>query len=258
MTDARLEMTNDHQDNCSPTARNEPESVRRDSARESRANERDLCSLLAQHRAGGDLSEAALERLVLRIHPPIRGYLRQQANAMGRDDEFLQEATQQSLVSIVFGLHGCRAINDAEFMGWVLSVARNQISDLLRREGPWSVSLDDELETVVVSEDFHASIGRCDDVEPGLDVLLQAVGRVSASLPADAAALLWMRLIGGFEWREVADAVGIAASAAKRRFQRLQRSLRAPVYEQLSTLPASDRASALDWLARRLGAASDA
>lgn len=212
----------------------------------------DLTSLLAEHRRSDAGSDVALERLLVRLEPVLRGFLRRQAVAMGRYAEFVQEATQQSLVAIVFSLDGCRATNDAELVGWTLGVARNQLADLLRREGPWSESFDDAYPPVV-GESFHASVGRCDDIEPGLEIVLGAVGRVGDALPDDTSALLWMRLVGDYEWREVGYALGISGGAAKLRFQRLVVSMRTLVHRQLTALPPSERALGLSWLARRLG-----
>ncbi|MBK8059513.1 MAG: hypothetical protein IPK33_17145 [Gemmatimonadetes bacterium] len=217
----------------------------------------DLTALLDSHRHGDDGDDAALERLLARLEPPLRRFLARRVRAMGRDLDFVQDAMQQSLVAIVLGLHGCRAQTDAELVAWALGVARNQLAELLRREGPWSDSLDDDQAPVVVGESFHTSAGQCDDVDPGLDVLLGVVGRISAALPAKAAALLWMRLIADYEWHEVGAELGISAGAAKLRFQRMQVSLRAHVREQLSELPEPERRSAQAWLTRQLGEVID-
>lgn len=212
---------------------------------------RDLMPLLAEHRLSEAGSNVALERLLARLEPVVRRFLQRRVAASGWDAEFVQESTQQSLVAIVFSLHGCRATTDAELVGWALGVARIQLADLLRREGPRGDSFDDP-HPPVVGESLDASVGRCDDVDPGLEILLGVVGRVSDALPDDTAALLWMRLVCDYEWREVGEALGISAGAAKLRFQRLVVTMRKLVHKQLAVLPAPERASGLAWLARRL------
>lgn len=213
----------------------------------------DLTALLAAHQKGDASDDAALEALLAHLEPPLRRFLGRRVRSMGRDLDFVQDATQQSLVAIVLSVHGCRARSDAELVAWALGVARNQLAELLRREGPWADSLDDDQAPVVAGESFHTSAGQCDDVDPGLDVLLGVVGRISAALPAKAAALLWMRLVAGYEWHEVGAELGISAGAAKLRFQRMQVSLRAQVQKQLAVLPDPARRSAQAWLSRQLG-----
>lgn len=211
----------------------------------------ELIELFAEHRVGNG-GEVPVARLLERLERPVRNFMRRRARTLGCSGDFEQEATQQALVAIVIGLDGCRARNDGELVAWVLGVARNQIAELLRREGPWGARLDDERVNHCVGESYHTAACALDDVEPGLEVLLEVVGRISMRAQSESAVLLWMRLVGRSEWQEVGEELGISAGAAKLRFQRLQVSLRAMVREQLDLLPEPDRELAHAWLAGRL------
>ena len=143
-------------------------------------------------------------------------------------------------------------------MAWLLSVAHTPLADALRREGPRAVALHDARFDSISVQSFHESIGRRSAASPGLEILLRAVVEVSSELSAADAALLWMRLIAEDEWATIGVALGISATAARRRFQRMQKTMGQRVRASLQSLPLVARRLAHEWLSKHLNEQLDA
>lgn len=235
--------------------------------RESRANEESgdrsstgpiLMPLMLQIREGGAAYQAAVPMVIRHVEPAIRAFVRRRARDTGHDDAFVDDVVQDAVGLVSTRAHQCRATTDRETMGWMLSVARTALADALRREGPSAVSLDDARFDSISLQSFDESIGRRSAASPGLEILLRVVVEVSSELSAADAALLWMRLIAEDEWATIGIALGISATAARRRFQRMQKTMRQRVRASLQSLPLVARRLAHEWLSKHLNGQLDA
>lgn len=232
---------------------------RTESIREPRLQQRQTCSeerlvpLLILLREGNAHHPWACATLIETVQRPVRTFLQRRAERCGLDASFVDDVVQDALSRIALSAHHCKATSDARAMGWVFAVARSAWSDTLRREGPARLSLDDPGVHGAALHSFDASRGYRDDVTPGLEILLEVAVDVSRTLPAETGTLLWMRLIGNEEWSNIGTALGLSATAARRRFQRAQHTMRRLVWERLSILSDPQRSLARAWLLARIG-----
>lgn len=197
--------------------------------------------LAALARAGDD---GSMERLLAAAHVHVMRFYRAWLfQSRGDWDETARDLAQDTLVRIGQRLGGCRAADDLEFLGWCRSVALSiGVEHLRARRAEWdAVALRRELE-----RDRVAGVGDgADEDEPttGDRVLVRVLEEAHAAEPEAGQVLLWHRLVRGDEWEEVGAALGIAATAAKRRFQRAQARLRAAVLARVEALGPGERAA---------------
>jgi DNA-directed RNA polymerase specialized sigma24 family protein len=123
---------------------------------------------------------------------------------------------QESLWRVWRGLGGCRAETEGQIRSWIRAIAARQIATLLREEGG--------LKRVGIQRLRLEPRASEPDGEPDerLLLILEELGR----LPDSAHDLLWGRIVLGETWEEAGAGLGIPATAAKRRWQRLQERLR--------------------------------
>lgn len=217
-----------------------------------------LVPLMRQMREGGPPSQAAASTVVHHVEPGIRAFVRQRATRIGRDGAFVDDVVQDTLVLVATRGQQCRATTDREAMAWMLSVAQTALADTLRRDGPRQESVDDPRFDADMTVSFDESIGRRPVASPGLEILLRVAVEVSGALSAADAKLLWMRLIAEEEWAAVGTALGISATAARRRFQRMQRAMRRRIRAALQSLPPNAQHIAHEWLRTHLSEHPDA
>lgn len=209
-----------------------------------------LMPLMQQVRAGGPSYRSAVPMVIRHVEPAIRDFVRQRARHTRHDDSFVDDVVQDALGLVAIRVHQCRATTNRETMGWMLSVARTAMADALRREGPRTVSLEGARFDSVGSLSLDESIGRRPAGSPGLEILLRVVVEVSSELSTADATLLWLRLIAEEKWAAIGAALGISATAARRRFQRTQQSMRRRVHDALRFMPLAARRSAQEWLSK--------
>lgn len=219
---------------------------------EARSDAGAISSLLdLAHRAvSGD--RAALESLLLRLHTRVSRVLSRRLGGDPYAEGFLEDATQEVLYRIAVSLKSCVAETDAQFLVWVAVISRNVAIDLLRANYSRYalVILMDSPDSAADRASF-AEWG-ADEGESGTakDLLIGILQSVATSLPDGAHRILWFRLVEGAPWPQVGAEIGTTAAGAKRRFQRIQQSLRSAVLQQIDQLPDSDRVRVLKWLDR--------
>jgi DNA-directed RNA polymerase specialized sigma24 family protein len=128
---------------------------------------------------------------------------------------------------------------------WARTVARNVGTDYLRRRREeWDQrEFVAEIEAVVDSDEWEREID-----DDGQSIMLRLLAAAHAAEPADVQTVLWHHLVEGDEWSATGDAMGIAHTAAKRRFQRAQKRLRHAVLKRLIDLPPDELRAVRRWL----------
>jgi RNA polymerase sigma-70 factor (ECF subfamily) len=176
----------------------------------------------------------ALEELLRRVDGPVYRYLVVRLRAAPDAQDLALDLRQEVLIRVVASLGRCTFASDGRLLAWVLTITRNVLLDHLRaargrgevRNPPaWACSV----------------AAACDDEPVPPHPLEGFVAETLAGLPEATAELLRLRLIGGRSWKEVGGALGIAESAAKRRFQRAQAALRRQILARVDALPRDAR-----------------
>lgn len=206
-----------------------------------------LVALLERARAstGEQCADVALAQLIQRLYPLTERFLARRVRSFRDGAEAAADAAQETMVRVTTALHSCHATTDRELVGWVLVTARRTLVDLYR--SPSSGFAMRALTAGLDHEDDlpHVRSGHEQDDGEGAPTarttLLALAMRAYDALTAETAELLWLRLIGGAEWSEVANEMSTTATAAKRRFQRAQDSLRRAVCLLVSALPEDQR-----------------
>lgn len=187
---------------------------------------------------------AATEAFLIEIYPVVSRFF---SRALGADHPWVDDLTQETTIKVYDRLSTCRSSTERSVVAWALQVARNTWIDLWR-----SGALLDRSEGG--TEELS---GWYDDAEPSdLKLLLQIVARAQDQLGAQAHEILYLRLVENASWSTVGDAMGLKASAAKRRFQRAQVKIRGRVLGEIRRLPPAQRAELFARL-RSLGASVD-
>lgn len=200
-------------------------------------------TIWARRAANGDRN--ALENFLAHIHPILFRYL---LRSMRDEREVAADLAQEALIRISVGLPKARATTRAQVIAWSLVVARNVAIDFLRalRREPaeYAGSLTDA--SLIESTDGDHAPDFC------MATLLSILRVAEGDLPDATRRILYLRLLEGAPWPSVAEEMGIAESAAKRRFQRAQARLRRQVLRRVTTLEFPLRTAILDRI-RRFG-----
>jgi len=181
----------------------------------------------------------ALDRLLRRVEGPVYRYLVRRLVAAPDAEDLARDLCQDALIRTAAGLERCTFASDGRLLAWVLTIARNVLLDHLRQaRGRAEVRGDPRW---VLSAATEPPPG--DDAAPPR-ALETFAAEALADLPEGTAELLRLRLVAGRSWKEVGDALGIAQSAAKRRFQRAQAALRRRILARVEALPPEARRTA--------------
>jgi RNA polymerase sigma-70 factor (ECF subfamily) len=189
----------------------------------------------------------ALDRLLRRVEGPLYRYLVSRLRAAPDAGDLASDLCQEALIRASASIGRCTFASDARLLAWALTIARNVLLDHLRRaRGRAEVRHD------AVREPAAGPPPADEGAPPRLLETLAA--EALAEVPEATAELLRLRLVAGRSWREVGDALGIAETAAKRRFQRAQAALRRRILARVEALPADARGAARRRLSPRGGA----
>lgn len=202
---------------------------------------------MARTRAGDD---HALEGLLREVHVHVhRFFVRWLYRRPGWEDT-VDDLAQETLIKIARSLDLCSAENDAVLLEWCTKVALNTGIDYLR-------SMRDEWDATAFLNDVDAFRALDWDLrereieeEAGARIVLRILREAHEEEGCDAQTLLWHRLVQGDEWTETGDVLGIAHTAAKRRFQRMQDRIRLAVLKKLVALAPDEISVARRWIAR--------
>jgi RNA polymerase sigma-70 factor (ECF subfamily) len=181
----------------------------------------------------------ALDRLLRQVEGPLYRYLIGQLRAAPDAEDLARDLCQETLIRTAVSLQRCTFASDARLLAWVLTIARNLLVDHLRRARDRREVRDD----AGLAHTPDAGWPPQDDA-PRPRLLETFAAEALAEVSEDTARLLRLRLVEGESWKEVGRALGIAESAAKRRFQRAQATLRRSILARVEALPAGTRHAA--------------
>jgi RNA polymerase sigma-70 factor (ECF subfamily) len=181
----------------------------------------------------------ALDRLVREVEGPIYRYLLGRLRAAPDAEDLARDLCQETLIRAVASIARGTFASDARLLSWGLTIARNVLLDHLRQaRGRAEVRGDAHWAHVAAAGSLPG------EEAPPPRPLETFAAEALAQVPESTAELLRLRLVGGRTWSEVARALGISESAAKRRFQRAQAALRRQILARVDALPSEDRRSA--------------
>ncbi len=195
----------------------------------------------------------ALESLLRLLRPVLFRYARAQLFLDPEAEETARDLTQEAMVRIVLGLGQCRALADTQVIAWALAIIRNLCVDHFRTVHAPTFRFSQMLEeNSCVREDFLLASSERAPTPPGRGrrVLHRVLDEVVETLPAPALRLLQLRVEESMTWSQIARELGLTRSAAKRRFQRMQTSVRNDALRRIKNMCARDRAAALLYLRR--------
>jgi RNA polymerase sigma-70 factor (ECF subfamily) len=182
----------------------------------------------------------ALDHLLRQMEGPVYRYLLGRLSAAADAEDLAHDLCQETLIRAAAAFPRSTFTSDGRLLSWALTIARNMLLDHLRQvRGRGEVR-----------GDAHWAHTEAGGPLPGEEAppprLLESVAaEVLAEVPEPTAELLRLRLVGGRSWKEVAAALGIPESAAKRRFQRAQGALRRRIVAHVQALPLDARRSAM-------------
>lgn len=189
-----------------------------------RLGEADDEALVRASRSGGAAGRAALERLLLRHEKQLYATCRR----MVSDRDVARDLTQDTLVRVIGAIGSFDG--RARFTTWMTQIAINVCISYLRkqkhRRGP-------SLEAAV--GDGEPARNRLESTEPApgrrveLDDDLNRVDRAMQTLPGEQRAILVLRDVRGFEYREIAEALHLPVGTVKSRLFRARQALREAV-----------------------------
>lgn len=207
-----------------------------------------LVALLHAAQGGQQAPESerrrALEELLTELHPRVTRYATARVSRALEAAGLVDDVAQETLFIVVRKLAQCRATTDEQLVAWVLTIARRTAIGLLRRQASrlmvqslskayeqgmaaaaWRAWLE-EVEDELTPEDRHLACLLVDEYE---------------QLAPDTMELLFVHLVEGRSWPEVAEQFGSTSTAVKRRCQRALRRLRNRLLRAVSRLPAGEQ-----------------
>jgi RNA polymerase sigma factor (sigma-70 family) len=207
--------------------------------------------LVSLARRAGDGDRPALEKLLAAVHVHVIRYLEGWLHHSREWEESAKDLAQETLIRISATVGGFRGENDGELVTWCVTIARNIAKDRLR-----VVRDRADVEALKLEVGWGVTAGNSSwdneesDLSDELRVLLRLLREAQAAEPEASQELLWRHVVLHDSWREAGDALGIPATAAKRRFQRSQERIRIALLRSVLTLPPEELSSVRRWLAR--------
>lgn len=175
----------------------------------------DWTEAMALIRAASQGDAAALARLLPLVELELRRELRNRSWALSADE--VDDLTQEALIRVVEWLHAVRAESIGEFRAWLRRIASTVLYDFEVRE-EWNarrISIEDVPVAIAMTSEREAPVPTPATAKR-IAVLLGAL----RELPESTQTLIWMHVVWGASWKELAEHSGLSLSGAKRRFQR--------------------------------------
>lgn len=196
--------------------------------------------LVALARAAAAGNRDALEHFLTEVHPILRRYA---SRVLGEDRDLPSDVAQEALVRISIGLPQARAETEEQILAWCLTIVRHLAIDWLRR-----LRLEPSHGAVSGVGDAPAHLGGEGNIPPAPETvqLFRILSICEAELPLETRSILYLRLVEGAPWAELARELGVPMTAAKRRYQRAQRSLYQRVLQRVASLSEPFRDTILD------------
>lgn len=170
----------------------------------------------------------ALDQLLREVEGPIYRFLLGRLRAAPDAEDLARDLCQETLIRALASIPRSTFASDGRLLAWGFTIARNVLLDHLRQaRGRAEVRGDAEWRR-------DEPAGPPPGEEPPPPRRLEALaGEALAEVPEATAELLRLRLVAGRTWSEVAAELGTTESAAKRRFQRAQATLRRKILARL-------------------------
>ena len=201
-----------------------------------------LDSLALLARAKRD-DNRALEHLLARLYEVVRASLSYRYASVPGVEAFVEEATQEALFKIAVAIKKCRAHSDRQLRSWALTVADHVAADMY-----WSPQFELAVRRFTIELELVAGRLRYEeewygeaDVNPADELLYHIAHEVYGEVAENTAVLIYEHLCEARTWAEIGGALGTSGAAAKRRFQRAQRSMREGVLVRIERLPSDER-----------------
>lgn len=185
----------------------------------------------------------ALDRLLRQVEGPMYRFLLARLRAAPDAEDLARDLCQEALIRAVAAIPRSTFASDGRLLSWGLTIARNVLLDHLRQARGRA-----EVRGETFWTRAEAPGPQPGEEAPPVPPLERLTSDVLAELSEETAELLRLRLVAGRSWKEVAEALKIAESAAKRRYQRAQAALRKKILARMEALPNDARRAA----ARRL------
>lgn len=184
---------------------------------------------------------SAEEQFLTFVYTPILRYVYRFVRSVPDPSDAAQDLAQEVLIHICQKLPSCRAASEEQVLAWVLTLARNHAIDRSRSlQAATFVRLNSAFELLWASP-------ACEPAQR--DQTLTAVRRIVrqefSRLPKQTQDIFALHRVSNASWPSIAVELGISASAAKRRYQRAQKSLAGRLLRRVSELPEQLRPSFL-------------
>lgn len=188
---------------------------------------------------GDDLARGDL---LTRIRTISYRFVHRRLGSHPADEAFAEDVASEVILQVHRSLEDARARTDRELAGWVLSITRNVAVDLARREwlGSNGAAGSYSVEQITSSQDLGPTVDA--------DALLSVVFEIHDALSAEVQTILWLRLVEGASWDEIALSLGKSMYAVRRQYQRAQQRLRINVLQRIDSLSEAERNAALRYL----------
>lgn len=186
----------------------------------------------------------ALESLLAELYPRITRYLTHRVLHTCAARALAEDVAQETLYLVARHLGHIQATTDGELLRWVWTTARREALHMLGRQAGRMIgqSLANEYEHGLA--DLAWRRWR-EEVESELTEdqrrLLVLLFEEHDQLTPDRMELLFVHLVEGRGWDEIAAHLGAPVSAVKRRFQRALEQLKKQVLRSVRMLPPSER-----------------
>lgn len=195
--------------------------------------EGETLALLAAKAGGGD--PRAVERLLECLEARVRRWLTARVGEFREPDELAGDLSQEALIRIAGAVARARFHTDGQVVSWALTIGRNVLVDHLRADGERGAHTGADVENAASSEALLRWGAGPDVAGPAQRLMGGVVRQALAPLSDAARELLRLRVQAGATWKEVADELHTTEAGAKRRYQRLQGTLRREIIRRLKT-----------------------
>ncbi len=180
-----------------------------------------LLPLVRQLRAGEGVDTAALTPAVPQLLAHLQRFAHPRLRWLADAEDAAADIAAETLARALRHWSGCRARSEAELVAWLQAIARRLILDLRRTPAPiggaeplvaWYVAVPVPRPHPRTTRRAQRVLALLEELEPAL------------------AALFLRRALEGTTWPELAREFSCSSSAARRRFERARRLVRARIH----------------------------
>jgi RNA polymerase sigma factor (sigma-70 family) len=182
-----------------------------------------LLQLFCSAKEGADDARNAL---MTRLYPAVSGFVRARLAATPELQNWHQDLVQEGMLRISTGIWRCEFKDDAALIGWCLTVARHASTDYVRHNVCRAVKLVALADAAAQLAHDPSDASTPHTMFPSDDHRF-VLNAILDGLDDEQQAVLWHHVVDGSTWAEIGLMLRISAGAAKRRWQRLSKGLKA-------------------------------